>query len=102
MLFFFGKKLNYYAVDKESGKGGSFSFLIKRKHGEFSAYVLERHPLGVRSCNLTNVHLLRDDGKYYVCVVGMIRSYAKMVAVAKFWARRYIRYVATGKDYNIK
>lgn len=83
MLFLFGKKLNYYAVDKGSGKEGAFSFWIMRKHGEMRAYVLSRSPLGMRSCSLSNIHMLMDGNKYYICVIGRITSYEKMEAVAK-------------------
>lgn len=102
MLLLFGKTYCYYATDEESGKSGAFKFKIVSKHGLYRAYVIERPPLGMRSCSLNNVHMLRDGKKYYVCVTCDIRSYEKMEAVARLWARRYMRYIATGKEYNDK
>lgn len=89
-------------MDEGTGKGGEFRFKIVRKHGEFRAYILTRPPLGMRSGNLSNVHMLKDGSMYYVCVVDKIFSCEKMEAVAKLWAKRYMRYIATGMDYNAK
>ncbi len=102
MLLLFGKTYTYYAKDEESGKSGFFKFKIVSRREEYRAYVLERPPLGVYSCSLNDVHMLRDGKKYYVCVVGAIYTYSKMEAVARLWAKRYLRFSATGKDYNEK
>lgn len=100
MLFLFGKKLDYLAVDEQTGAQGAFRFKIVGRRGEYRAYILRRPPVVARSRSLFNVHMLKDGIRYYVCVVQKIRSYEKMEAVAKLWARRYMRYLATGMDYN--
>ncbi len=102
MFLLFAKTYTYYATDEESGESGFFKFKIVSRRGEYRAYVLEKPPLGARSCSLNSIHMLRDGKKYYICVIGSIYTYNKMKAVARFWAKRYLRFKATGKDYNEK
>lgn len=94
----------YFAHDEESGRSGLFRFKVVKKLGRgYFAYILDRPPLDGRDGSMHKVHVLTDDNeKPYVCVVQTIETKKKMIAVAKFWARRYLRYVATGKLYEEK
>lgn len=93
----FGRNvLNYTAVDERTGRRGKFKFRISRRGGEYRAYIIDRPALDGRDGNAHKVHVLTDNGKPYVCVVNSIESRKKMVAVAKLWARKYLRYVETG------
>lgn len=102
MLLFFGETYRYRAVDETSNCGGWFKFKIIRKKGTFRAYVMEMPSLNGRDSSLSKVHMLRDGKRYYVCVVGEVYSKDRMKGIARFWAKRYMRYVATGMDYNVK
>lgn len=95
-------KMNYLAYDSESGRYGNFKFKIKKKDGSYRAYILEMPlPYG-RDSSMSKIHVLRDNGKIYVCVVNRIYTLKKMKAVAKLWARKYLRYLALGKLYEEK
>lgn len=97
--------VRYTAKEEETGSQGEYTFfVVSQKDGTWRAYVLECPSLNGRSGKGTKVHLYRDDSndKVYICVVQDIFSKEQMIAVAKLWARRYQRYIATGKDFNEK
>lgn len=101
-MFLFGEKYCFYAKDDTSGHSGWFEFKIVRKTGAYRAYVLVCPSLNGRDSRLSKVHMLRDGNQYYVCVIGRVSTAEKMKAIARLWAKRYLRYVETGKDYNVK
>ena len=98
--YFRRDELKYEAVDESTGKRGSFRFKIVKHYGDYRAYILARPPLGGRDGSMHKVHVLTDCGKPYVCVLGAIESRKKMEAVARLWARKYMRYVATVKLFE--
>lgn len=102
MAVLFGKTYCYYATDEESGTSGAFKFKIILKHGKYRAYVLERPPIKRRDDSMSHLHMYWEGKKCYVCVTCEVWSYAKMEAIARLWAKRYMRYIATGKGYNDK
>lgn len=93
-------ELKYEAVDESTGKRGSFRFRIVKRYGNYRAYILDRPPLYGRDGSMHKVHVLNDCGNPYVCVQGAIESRKKMEAVARLWARKYMRYVSTGKLFE--
>ena len=101
-MLLFGGKYRFRAKDDASGHSGLFVFKISRKTDGYRAYVLESPSLNGRDSSLSKVHMLRDGRWYYVCVLGSVPTLDKMKAIARLWAKRYLRYVATGKDYNEK
>lgn len=102
MRLLFGERYRFRAKDDASGHSGLFVFKISRKTDGYRAYVLKSPPLHGRDASLTKVHMLRDGRRYYVCVLGSVPTLEKMKAIARLWAKRYLRYAATGKDYNAK
>ena len=102
MMLLFGERYCIRAKDDTSGHSGWFVFKICRKAGGYRAYVLESPSLNGRDSSLSKGHMLRDGNRYYVCVLGSVLTIDKMKAIARLWAKRYLRYVATGKDYNEK
>lgn len=93
--------LYYEAIDDSTGARGEFKFKLARlRDGEYRAYVLDRPPLNGRDGRMSKVHMLRDCLNPYVCVVNKIVDRKKMIAVAKLWARKYLRYVTTGKLFE--
>lgn len=101
-MLLFGETFTYTAFDETSNRSGWFKFKIIRKNGAYRAYVMERPSLNGRDSSLSKVHMLRDGKHYYVCVVGDVYSKDRMKGIARFWAKRYVRYVETGIDYDVK
>ena len=102
MFLFLGETYEYCAYEETCRRSGFFKFKIVRKNGSYRAYVLERPPLNGRDSALSKVHMLRDGDRYYVCVVGDVETKDRMKGIARFWAKRYLRYAETGLDYNVK
>ena len=97
--------VRYTAKDEETASQGQYTFLVmSQKDGTWRAYVLEHPELNGRSGIGTKVHLYRDgnSNQVYVCVVQDIFSKEQMIAVAKLWARKFQRYIATGKSFEEK
>lgn len=97
--------IRYTVLDEETNQQGKYSFVvIKLRDNTWRAYVLECPSLNGRSGAGNKIHLYRDENSdyVYVCVVQDIFSKEQMIAVAKLWARKYQRYIATGKDFNEK
>ncbi|HIS37542.1 TPA: hypothetical protein IAC10_13130 [Candidatus Scatousia excrementigallinarum] len=96
-----GKDYFYHATDETSRQTGSFQFRIALIGFSYRAYVLDCPSLNGRSAALSDIHMFRDyRGRYYVCVIGKVRSADKMRAICRLWSKRYMRYVATGIDFN--
>lgn len=89
-------ELRYTAVDETTGQSGKFRFKISKRGDGYRAYILDRPMLGGRDGSMHKVHVLTDGDKPYVCVINTIETRKKMIAVAKLWARKYLRYVETG------
>ena len=102
MMLLFGEKYCICAKDDTSGCSGWFVFKISSRGGSYRAYVLDKPSLNGCDSSLSKVHMLRDGNRYYVCVLGSVSTVDKMKAIARLWAKRYLRYVKTGKDYNTK
>ena len=93
--------LYYEAIDDSTGARGEFKFKLARlRDGEYRAYVLDRPPLNGRDgaheqgAHAEGLHQsVRVRGKQN-------RRPQKMIAVAKLWARKYLRYVTTGKLFE--
>ena len=100
MLFLLGETFEYSAQDVDSGKRGLFKFKIVKKGSGYRAYVLSFPSLEGRDGSLSVIHMMRDGTRHYVCVVQSIHSIEKMKAVARLWARKYLRYIASGKKYE--
>ncbi len=99
-MLLFGETFEYRAVDDTSNRSGWFTFKIVRKKGSYRAYVIKMPPLNGRDSSLMKVHMLSDGKHYYVCVIGDVLTKDRMKGIARFWAKRYLRYVETGMDYN--
>lgn len=95
--------LIYIAREEEHDSKGFYKFMIKYVFGSgWRAYILSRPECAGREVNGNVLHMYGDKkrGLPFVCVTRKIRSKKKMKAIARLWAKRYQRYIATGKDFN--
>ena len=97
-----GEEIVYYRASEEAtGSEGRYKFAVRYVAGGWRAYVLECPVCSARKTSGDVIHLYGDSkGGVYVCVTEKVKSKSRMIAIAKLWARRYQRYVATGKDFN--
>ena len=95
--------LVYIARETEHDSKGFYKFLIKYVFGSgWRAYILSRPECTAREANGSTLHMYGDrkSGLPFVCVTSKVSSKEKMKAVARLWAKRYQRYIATGKAFN--
>ncbi len=79
-----------------------FAVVYSNMEESYRAYVLLKPDLKGRVGSGTITHLNKDIRLQlpYICVVEKIATQKKMLTVAKFWAKKYIRYISTGKTFD--
>lgn len=67
--------------------------------GHWRAYIDEQPPYGGRPTGMHETHRLTDNGRFYVCWAGRLRSEQEVRAVAALWADNTQKYIATGRRF---
>ncbi len=72
--------------------------LVRCADGSYRAYIRAQPEYGDRSADLNSTHRLSDGRNgFYVCWAPAPRDAQRMLKVARLWAERTARYIATGQ-----
>jgi hypothetical protein len=78
-----------------------FRFTIVRcANGDYRAYIREQPNYAGRAADAHSSHRLHDRHGHFICWAPMPRTARGILAVAKLWADRTARYIATGKPLH--
>lgn len=88
----------YYANDNHNNMDREYRFNYRLINGYWRAYIL-RTPNFNNRLKGTHVHMLNDNGSYYICWDRSISSIHDMQVISKRWADNYQEYLSTGKTF---
>lgn len=87
-------------VSGPSALGGRYQFSVEPAGGAWRAYILEQPPYRGRADDAHTTHRLSDGGRHYVCWSQSLATAEAAASVARIWAQRTDRYIATGKSFE--
>lgn len=88
----------YYANDYHSNMDREYRFNYRLINGCWRAYILRTPNFNSRSKG-THVHMLNDNGSYYICWDRSVSSIHDMQVISKRWADNFQEYLSTGKTF---
>lgn len=93
----FPRTLSYRTLDQST----DFRFrFVRTADGTFRVYILGHPPYAGRREDSEATHRLSDRDGQYICWTQPIKTYEQAQAIAKLWAERTMRYIATGIDHR--
>ena len=87
----------YYANDAHNNIDREYRFNYKYVGGGWRAYILRTPSFSDRRG--THIHMLSDNGSYYICWDRTVHSIHDMQIISKQWADNYQEYLSTGKSF---
>lgn len=88
----------YYANDSHHNTDREYRFNYRYVGGGWRAYILRTPNFGNRTRG-AHVHMLSDNGSYYICWDRTVSSIHDMQVISKRWADNFQEYLSTGKTF---
>lgn len=79
--------------------GERYNFEVEETPTTFRIYIVRQPSYRGRDTSLHATHRLMEDGRYYICWAGNIRSSSHVHGVIKLWVHLTEKYIRTGARF---